>query len=192
MDQSNKSRTTYTVQNKDSIITKARHIAGLFFTRYLHYYNLTFYHKYIQEAKKIPMENKIICPHPFYSDDRIETKVLQELCNLGILDERHAILCYHDSATIHIGYLDVEKIDPLYIPFFEGGYLQIYLYADKHPIRYHTDITTLKDMELIALVYRNWGALVTVLMTSVSNEIPTIYERAKANVEKWIETHETK
>jgi len=138
------------------------------------------------------MENKNICSHPFYLDDRIETKVLQELCNLGILDQRHALLCYPDSATIHIGYLDVERIDPQYIPFFEGGYLAIYLYTDKHPIRYHTDITTLKDMELIHVLYRHWGALVTVLMKSVSNELPTTYEKSKANVEKWSQAHEAK
>lgn len=138
------------------------------------------------------MKNKNICPHPFYLGDRIETKVLQELCNLGILDARHALLCYTDSATIHIGYLDVEKIDPQYIPFFEGGYLAIYLYADKHPIRYHTDITTLKDMELISLIYKHWSALVVVLMESVSKEIPTTYEKAKANVEKWNQMNEQK
>lgn len=157
----------------------------LFFKIYTYHHFLTFYHKYIQEVKKSPMENKNICSHPFYSDDRIETKFLQELCNLGILDKRHAILCYPDAATIHIGYLDMERIDSQCIPFFEGGCIEIYLYSDNNPVRYHKDVTTFKDMELIHLIYKHWGALVTVLMNSVSEKVPTTYALAKANVEKW-------
>ena len=138
------------------------------------------------------MENKNICSHPFYLDDRIETKILQELCNLGILNERHALLCYPDSATIHIGYLDVERIDSQCIPFFKGGYIEIYLYSYKKPVRCRKEIMTLKDMELLHVLYTNWSALVSVLITSVSKEQPPIYERAIANVENWTQTYEAK
>jgi len=132
------------------------------------------------------MENQKICPHPFYLDSRIETQVLQELCNLGILDVRHAILCFPDSATVHIGYLDTKKMDPQHIPFFDGGYIEIYLYSDKNPVGYHKAISTMKEMELISLLYTNWAALVTVLLEPVAkNASPLIYEKSKENVEKW-------
>ncbi|MCX6823608.1 MAG: hypothetical protein NT085_00570 [candidate division SR1 bacterium] len=131
------------------------------------------------------MKNKKICPHPFYTDDRIETKILKELCNLGILDERHALLCFPDSATIHIGYLDTKEMNPKHIPSFDGTYIKIYLYCSNNPVGANGTISTFKEMQLFSLIYSNWGPIVTALLPSVSQEEPSVYEKAKENVATW-------
>ncbi|MEI6672197.1 MAG: hypothetical protein WCL02_02295 [bacterium] len=128
-------------------------------------------------------QNKPICAHPFYTEERMETKIIQELCNLGILDTRHALLCYSDAATLRIGYLNINEMDPTKIPFFEQGCIEIYLYNEKNSVSYQ--ITTLKQMELISLLYNNWSALVTVLLKSVSEVHTFAYENAQKNVAKW-------
>lgn len=143
------------------------------------------------------MTNKKICSHPFYLHDRIATKVLQELCNLSILDERHALMIYPEIALIKIGYFDLKRIYPKSFPFYEGGMIEINLCSYDSPVKYHADgitvknreLHSLKDMELISLLYNNWASLVTVLMKFVSNEQTNIYEEAKTNVEKWTQTY---
>lgn len=136
-------------------------------------------------------QKKPIYAHPFYTEERIETKILQELCDLGILDTRHALLCHPDAATIKIGYLNLDEMDPTKIPFFEEGHIEIYLYCEKNPVSYRV-ATTLKQMEFISLLYRNWGALVTVLFKSVSDAHQYVYENAKINVENWNKLPEAK
>ena len=132
-----------------------------------------------------PVEKKNICPHPFFTPERIETQILQELCDLGILDEQHALLCYTDSASITIGYMDSGYMNPRHICKFESGYVSIDLYSRDRPIRFVGDITTLKQMELIHTLYSYWGALVTVLIKSITNTAPWTYTRAQENVAYW-------
>ncbi len=131
------------------------------------------------------MKNKKICSHPFFTPERIETEILQELCNLGILDERHALLCYTDSATIVIGYLDKHNMNPLHICGFEPGCISVCLYSQNTPVRYSGDITTLQQMEFISTLYTHWGQLVTVLMKSAADASPWVYARAQENVAHW-------